>query len=214
MAPNELFFYYHNDHLGTPRMLVYQTSEIYWQADYTPFGEIANYVSNFLPPNLDQPFRFPGQYADTLTGLYYNWNRYYMPEVGRYNRVDILNYDLLYLLHNYALINYSSRSDNKLEYRSANYPIFMTPNGILYYFDNYLYLHNNLNRYQYTSQNPIILYDLDSMKPNRGNPPPAGCVCQGLIRISKCCKIGVIVCGEWQGGPKPTGGGGCITCEN
>lgn len=29
-----------------------------------------------------------GQYYDTETGLFYNWNRYYIPELGRYNRVD------------------------------------------------------------------------------------------------------------------------------
>ncbi|WP_437818861.1 RHS repeat-associated core domain-containing protein [Sorangium sp. So ce1078] len=30
------------------------------------------------------PLRFPGQYADEETGLYYNWRRYYDPETGTY----------------------------------------------------------------------------------------------------------------------------------
>jgi RHS repeat-associated protein len=84
---SEQIFYYHNDHLGTPRVLTDQTGAVVWDVDYAPFGDIANYVINTLP--VDQPFRFPGQYQDTMTGLYYNWNRYYMPETGRYNRVDI-----------------------------------------------------------------------------------------------------------------------------
>ncbi len=32
--------------------------------------------------------RFPGQYYDSETGFYYNFHRYYMPEVGRYLRGD------------------------------------------------------------------------------------------------------------------------------
>jgi len=38
--------------------------------------------------NYQPAFRFPGQYEDEETGLVYNWNRYYIPEIGRYNRLD------------------------------------------------------------------------------------------------------------------------------
>jgi len=36
----------------------------------------------------DNPFRFPGQYEDTETGLYYNRFRYYMPNEGIYTQRD------------------------------------------------------------------------------------------------------------------------------
>jgi len=85
-TPAETIYYYHNDHLGTPKVLTDQTGAVVWDVDYTPFGEISAYVTNTLPT--DQPFRFPGQYADSLTGMYYNWNRYYMPKVGRYGSFD------------------------------------------------------------------------------------------------------------------------------
>ena len=32
--------------------------------------------------------RYPGQYYDRETGLFYNWNRYYDPSTGRYDSVD------------------------------------------------------------------------------------------------------------------------------
>ncbi len=37
---------------------------------------------------MDNPLRFQGQYADKETGLHYNLNRYYDPQVGRYLTAD------------------------------------------------------------------------------------------------------------------------------
>jgi RHS repeat-associated protein len=41
-------------------------------------------------PRSDNDVRFPGQICDDETGLYYNWNRYYSPLLGRYFQADPL----------------------------------------------------------------------------------------------------------------------------
>jgi len=90
LTPNsESVFYYHNDHLGTPKVLTDQNGVIQWEAVMEPFGEI----DTFIASNANNPFRFPGQYEDDLTGLYYNHHRYYIPGLGRYNRVDPKEYN-------------------------------------------------------------------------------------------------------------------------
>ncbi|HEX7028793.1 MAG TPA: RHS repeat-associated core domain-containing protein, partial [Gammaproteobacteria bacterium] len=76
-------YYYHTDHLGTPKALTDQNQQIAWRADYTPFG-MANITTGQASNNL----RFAGQYFDAETGLHYNWFRYYSPETGRYITSD------------------------------------------------------------------------------------------------------------------------------
>ncbi|MCF8063364.1 MAG: RHS domain-containing protein, partial [Deltaproteobacteria bacterium] len=76
-------YYFLNDHLGTPRMLVNADGRIVWQAAYLPFGETV-----LIKEEIQNPFRFPGQYFDEETGLHYNYHRYYDPRTGRYLRPD------------------------------------------------------------------------------------------------------------------------------
>jgi hypothetical protein len=71
-ADVEVVYYYHNDHLGTPRMMTEQYQAVMWDVDYSPFGEML-YRTEYISGS--QPFRFPGQYSDDVTGFYYNWNR-------------------------------------------------------------------------------------------------------------------------------------------
>jgi len=104
LTPNsESVFYYHNDHLGTPKVITDQNGVIQWEAVMEPFGEI----DTFIASNVNNPFRFPGQYEDDLTGLYYNHHRYYIPGLGRYNRVDpLLKYFLPFAYSFNNSINY------------------------------------------------------------------------------------------------------------
>ncbi|MCP4993848.1 MAG: hypothetical protein GY934_08695, partial [Gammaproteobacteria bacterium] len=76
-------YYYQNDHLGTPQRMLAKSGAVVWEARYGAFGE-ASIITETVGNNL----RFPGQYYDEETGLYYNYFRYYDPATGRYVTSD------------------------------------------------------------------------------------------------------------------------------
>ncbi|MBK8566758.1 MAG: hypothetical protein IPN76_26355 [Saprospiraceae bacterium] len=72
------------DHLGTPAAMFNNDGQKVWDMDLSIYGEVRN---------LDGwreacPFRYPGQYEDVETGLYYNRFRYYDAEGGFYVSQD------------------------------------------------------------------------------------------------------------------------------
>jgi len=67
-----------------PHMMTDQDGEVVWDTNYVPFGATFGTGSIGVTNN----FRFPGQYEDEMTALYYNHHRYYVPDTGRYNQVD------------------------------------------------------------------------------------------------------------------------------
>lgn len=76
-------YYIVTDHLNTPRRLVDSNNQsIVWSWDSTAFGLGA--PTGSVTFNL----RFPGQYYDQGTGQFYNHNRFYNPELGRYMEPD------------------------------------------------------------------------------------------------------------------------------
>ncbi|MCL7423477.1 MAG: polymorphic toxin type 47 domain-containing protein, partial [Methylobacter sp.] len=77
-------YYYHLDHLGTPRELTDTTGKIVWSARYRAYGSLA--LADVA--DIDNPLRFQGQYFDAETGLHYNLNRYYDPQAGRFINQD------------------------------------------------------------------------------------------------------------------------------
>jgi RHS repeat-associated protein len=79
----EAVYYYINDHLATPQMLVDESGAVVWQADFLPFGEAVVNIDA-----VGNGFRFPGQYHDSETGLHYNYYRYYDPRTGRFSTPD------------------------------------------------------------------------------------------------------------------------------
>lgn len=88
-------FYFHNDHLGSPKVMTNVSGQQIWKSDLAPYGEsmgeefrVGNLNVQGTMTQVDSTFRFPGQYADGLTGLNYNYFRDYDPSLGRYIQSD------------------------------------------------------------------------------------------------------------------------------
>ncbi|MFJ5678451.1 DUF6531 domain-containing protein [Streptomyces sp. NPDC093097] len=80
------FFAIVTDLVGTPTELVDEHGDIAWRSRTTMWGATAHHRD----ATALTPFRFPGQYEDRETGLYYNYFRHYDPESGRYTAPDPL----------------------------------------------------------------------------------------------------------------------------
>ena len=81
-APADLRFVL-GDHLGTPQKLTDNTGALVWDRIQTPFG-----LDHSVTGPAATPVRFPGQYADSESGLSYNYFRDYDPSLGRYIQSD------------------------------------------------------------------------------------------------------------------------------
>lgn len=101
------YYYYHNDHLGTPQKITDKKGEVAWPAVYDSFGKARISPGSEIKSNL----RFPGQYFDTESGLHYNYHRYYDPSMGRYLTPDPIGLSGGVNLFAYADLNPVNRID-------------------------------------------------------------------------------------------------------
>ncbi|WP_438618903.1 RHS repeat domain-containing protein [Oryzifoliimicrobium ureilyticus] len=91
------------DHLGTPKEMFDDKGDLVWAADHHVWGAIrttrtfgALAVASRQerePDELFCPWRFPGQYEDAETGLYYNRHRHYDALSGQYASSDPIGLD-------------------------------------------------------------------------------------------------------------------------
>ncbi|WP_447908334.1 RHS repeat-associated core domain-containing protein, partial [Serratia fonticola] len=98
-SPKVRTYWYQNDHLGTPHSLTDSQGNTVWRGQYSAYGQL---TEEWTPPDardehpqpkVSNPLRFQGQYEDAESGLYYNLNRYYDPELGRYLTADPVKLD-------------------------------------------------------------------------------------------------------------------------
>jgi len=83
-----LVYFIHTDHLDTPRLVVDKANNIRWRWLAEPFGTTAPETNPSSLGVFTQNLRFPGQYADSETGLNYNYFRDYDASLGRYVQSD------------------------------------------------------------------------------------------------------------------------------
>ncbi|HEY0608841.1 MAG TPA: RHS repeat-associated core domain-containing protein, partial [Chitinophaga sp.] len=72
------------DHIGTPCEAYDESGQKVWECELDIYGKVRKLAGETALV----PFRYPGQYEDRETGLYYNRYRYYAPEEGRYISQD------------------------------------------------------------------------------------------------------------------------------
>jgi len=83
-----LVYRIHADHLNTPRVIVDKSNVVRWRWISEPFGTAAPETNPSGLGHFTFNLRFPGQYADQESGLFYNYFRYYSSEDGRYTQSD------------------------------------------------------------------------------------------------------------------------------
>ena len=98
-----LTYFFHTDHLNTPRVVVDKNNAIRWRWLAEPFGTTAPENNPSSLGAFTQPLRFPGQYADQESGLSYNLNRDYDGSIGRYIQSDPIGLAGGVDTHSYAL---------------------------------------------------------------------------------------------------------------
>jgi RHS repeat-associated protein len=85
---NDSYYFYQNDHIGTPQRIISTYGALAWSAVYVSFGEVIVDKNHNMINNL----RFGGQYFDYENRMCYNYYRYYNFIIGRYLRPDPIKF--------------------------------------------------------------------------------------------------------------------------
>ncbi len=88
VANPPVVYFIQTDHLDTPRIVVDRNDKRRWRWLAEPFGTAAPETNPDGLGVFTQNLRFPGQYADVESGLFYNYFRDYDASAGRYSTSD------------------------------------------------------------------------------------------------------------------------------
>jgi len=80
-----VFYYYHNDNLGSSNVLTDRSGQMVQHYEYATFGQ-SSYQNNTSAYQVSN--RYTGQICDDETGLYYYNARYYDSQLGRFVQPD------------------------------------------------------------------------------------------------------------------------------
>ena len=103
VASPPIVYYVHTDHLNTPRVVTDMNNAVRWRWLAEPFGTTAPEDNPGGLGVFTQNLRFPGQYADQESGLFYNLNRDFDNSIGRYVQPDPIG--LAGEINTYAYVN-------------------------------------------------------------------------------------------------------------
>ncbi|UOD27741.1 RHS repeat-associated core domain-containing protein [Massilia violaceinigra] len=106
-------YYVYADHLATPRVITRASdNKMVWRWDgANPFGEDPPDENPSRLGNFSYNLRFPGQYYDKETNLFYNYYRDYDPQTGRYVQSDPIGLDGGINTYTYVAANPISNTD-------------------------------------------------------------------------------------------------------
>jgi RHS repeat-associated protein len=123
----ETLTYLHTDQLGTPRFGTNSAGTQVWAWNSDAFGN--GTPTGSVTVNL----RLPGQFYDSESGLFYNWNRYYNPTLGRYITSDPIGQlgginTYIYVLNNpLGLWDFLGLASNQMCYATGNKTLICPP---------------------------------------------------------------------------------------
>ncbi|MEW6183371.1 MAG: RHS repeat-associated core domain-containing protein [Bacillota bacterium] len=115
---DHIYYYLFNGH-GDVTQLLDKRGEIVKDYEYDPFGKELNNEPQLVPgkpfatlwraevEQLDNPFRYAGEYLDQETGYYYLKARYYDPQIQRFISADSLAKNPSWKQHAYAYCGYN-----------------------------------------------------------------------------------------------------------